>query len=160
MYALGKESMAKLLTADPLLRKVVMRAIEITTQDFKVIEGARSKHRQMELYAQGRTPKELQAKGFPSDIKARPDLPEVTWTLNSRHFPDPKTGLSRAVDMPPFPISWENTVANLARFDAVAKAMMQASKELNIPIRWGADWDRDGKPREKGETDSPHFELV
>ena len=36
----------------------------------------------------------------------------------------------------------------------------QASRELGVPIRWGADWDMDGLPREKGETDSPHFELA
>jgi peptidoglycan L-alanyl-D-glutamate endopeptidase CwlK len=41
----------------------------------------------------------------------------------------------------------------------MAKAMLAAAKELGIGIRWGADWDSDGKPREKGETDSPHFEL-
>ena len=39
-------------------------------------------------------------------------------------------------------------------------SMMRAARELKVPIRWGADWDRDGIPREKGETDSPHFELA
>ncbi len=24
---------------------------------------------------------------------------------------------------------------------------------------WGADWNSNGRPREKGETDSPHFEI-
>jgi peptidoglycan L-alanyl-D-glutamate endopeptidase CwlK len=38
--------------------------------------------------------------------------------------------------------------------------MFAAAKELGVPIRWGADWERDGKPRERGVTDSPHFELV
>jgi peptidoglycan L-alanyl-D-glutamate endopeptidase CwlK len=37
--------------------------------------------------------------------------------------------------------------------------MFQAAQELKTTIRWGADWDRDGKPRERGESDSPHFEL-
>ncbi len=39
-------------------------------------------------------------------------------------------------------------------------AMFAAAKELGVKIRWGADWDQDGVPREKGESDSPHFELV
>ena len=37
--------------------------------------------------------------------------------------------------------------------------MLQAAKELGVPVRWGADWDNDGKPRERGESDSPHFEI-
>jgi peptidoglycan L-alanyl-D-glutamate endopeptidase CwlK len=48
---------------------------------------------------------------------------------------------------------------NLKSFDQVAAAMRATAKELGIAIRWGADWDNDGKPREKGESDSPHFEL-
>jgi peptidoglycan L-alanyl-D-glutamate endopeptidase CwlK len=37
--------------------------------------------------------------------------------------------------------------------------MFAAAKELGVSIRWGADWDNDGNYREKGEYDSPHFEL-
>jgi len=147
-YVLGATSLARLEGVHPDLVRVVKRAIQLTSQDFAVICGVRTLAEQKRLYAQGRT-----APG-----------PIVTWTLKSRHLPvkDAKTGgvYGRAVDMPPYPISWENTPANLARFDTVAKAMFQASAELGVPIRWGADWDRDGKPRERGETDSPHFELA
>jgi len=147
-YVLGATSLARLEGVHPDLVRVVKRAIQLTSQDFTVICGVRTLAEQKRLYAQGRT-----APG-----------PIVTWTLKSRHLPveDAKTGgvYGRAVDMPPYPISWENTPANLARFDTVAKAMFQASAELGVPIRWGADWDRDGKPRERGETDSPHFELA
>ena len=118
---------------------MVERAIKITGQDFMVLEGVRTLARQKELYAQGRTK--------PGKV--------VTWTLNSRHIPK-AGGLGYAVDLVPFPVDW-NT---LSKFDAMAKAMKAAAVELGIPIRWGADWDNDGKPREKGETDSPHFELV
>lgn len=83
----------------------------------------------------------------------------VTWTLKSNHFVNKNTGYGHAVDLVPYPVDWEGPT-RFPKFDAIAKAMFQASKELNIPIRWGADWDRDGKPRERGETDSPHFELV
>lgn len=147
-YQLGEQSLKCLDGVHPDLVRVVKRAIALTTQDFKVICGVRTLAEQKRLYAQGRT--------APGQI--------VTWTLKSRHLPvrDAKTGgvWGRAVDMPPFPVSWEGTPANLARFDAVAKAMFAASRELGVPIRWGADWDRDGNPRERGETDSPHFELA
>ena len=35
--------------------------------------------------------------------------------------------------------------------------MFQAAKQLGVSIRWGADWNSNGRPREKGETDSPHL---
>ncbi len=139
MYRLGKESLKKLLGVHPDLVAVVKRAIEITKQDFTVLCGVRTLAEQKELYAQGRTK--------PGRI--------VTWTLNSRHLPA-ADGLGHAVDIVPYPIDW-NTAS---KFDAIADAMHQASQELGVKIRWGADWDKDGVPREKGESDSPHFELA
>lgn len=106
---------------------MVTRAIQLTTQDFSVTCGVRTLAEQKELYAQGRTK--------PGQI--------VTWTLKSRHLPA-ADGLGRAVDLAPYPIDWND----LSKFDTIAKAMFQASEELGIPIRWGADWDQDGKPRD------------
>jgi peptidoglycan L-alanyl-D-glutamate endopeptidase CwlK len=137
-YALGAASQSKLVGVHPDLAKVVRRAIEISPVDFKVIEGVRTPERQRQLYAQGRT-----APG-----------PVVTWTLKSNHFKQ-ADGYGHAVDLLPAPYDWKAA----GPFDAMAKAMLAAAKELGIGIRWGADWDSDGKPREKGETDSPHFEL-
>lgn len=138
-FKLGPASRNKLEGLHPNLVAVVTRAIQLTTQDFSVTCGVRTLTEQKELYAQGRTK--------PGQI--------VTWTLKSRHLPA-ADGLGRAVDLAPYPIDWNN----LSKFDAIAKAMFAASEELGIPIRWGADWDQDGNPRERGETDSPHFELV
>jgi len=47
-----------------------------------------------------------------------------------------------------------------AKFDAIASAIFASAKELGVNIRWGASWDQDGKPRERGETDSPHFKVA
>lgn len=138
-FTLSKASLDKLQGVHPKLVDVVKRAIELTEQDFKVLEGVRTPERQKELYAQGRT---------------KPG-PKVTWTLTSNHFINPKTGYGHAVDLVPYPVDWET----LSKFDAIQKAMFAAAKELGVTIRWGADWDRDGKPRERGESDSPHFEI-
>lgn len=137
-YKLGTQSRARLAGVHPDLQRVVFRAIEISDQDFMVLEGVRTPERQKQLYAQGRT--------TPGQ--------KVTWTLNSNHFINRKTGKGHAVDLVPFPIDWSHE-----KLAVVSKAMFAAAKELGVAIRWGADWDRDGKPREKGETDSPHFEL-
>ena len=139
-FELGPKSLERLSGVDPRMVRVVKRAIELTTQDFLVLEGVRTPARQAELYAQGRTK--------PGSI--------VTWTLKSNHFKDPVTGYGRAVDLCPYPVDWNTP----SKFAAIAKAMFAAEKELGINIRWGADWDDDGVPRERGESDSPHFELV
>ena len=138
MFTLSKKSMDKLKGVHPDMVKVVERAIQLTKQDFMVLEGVRTPERQKELFAQGRT---------------KPG-PKVTWTLTSNHFKQ-KDGYGHAVDLVPFPVDWND----LKKFDAMSQAMFAAAKELGIKIRWGADWDSDGKPREKGESDSPHWEL-
>ena len=139
-YVLGAKSKERLKGVHPKLVEVVEMAIQLTAQDFMVLEGVRTPARQKELYAQGRN----------GDKR-----PKVTWTLNSNHFVNKTTGYGHAVDLVPFPVDWSHK-----KLDVVSKAMFAAADTLGVKIRWGADWDRDGKPREKGESDSPHFELV
>ena len=138
-FTLSKASLDKLQGVHPKLVDVVKRAIELTKQDFKVLEGVRTPERQKELYAQGRT---------------KPG-PKVTWTLTSNHFVNPKTGYGHAVDLVPYPVDWNTS----SKFDAISKAVFAAAKELDVNIRWGKDWNQNGRPGEKGETDSPHFEI-
>jgi len=134
-YQLSARSLNNLKGVNLLLVAVVTRAIEITTQDFIVIEGLRTQARQDELWAQGRT---------------KPG-PIVTWTNDASSH-----GSGRAVDLCPYPVDW----TDLKKFDAIAEAMFTEANELGVTLRWGADWDQDGKPRERGESDSPHFELA
>lgn len=142
MSALSDRDRKRLIGVDRRLVEVVERAFELfDTKGYgarlMVVEGLRTKARQAELYAQGRT--------APGKV--------VTWTLNSKHI----DGL--AVDCAPCEagkIIWDEP----RLFDAMAFAFKLAADEVGVSVRWGADWDGDGKPREKGESDSPHFELV
>ena len=77
-YVLGSKSKKKLKGVHPDLVAVVERAIEISEQDFSVIEGMRSIERQKQLLADGKST-----------------------TMNSRHL----TG--HAVDLAPYPMSWD-----------------------------------------------------
>lgn len=133
MFVLGKTSLARLQGVDETLVNVVKRAIQISEVDFSVLEGLRTLQRQRELYAQGRT--------APGKI--------VTWTMKSKHLE------GKAVDLVPYPLDWND----LKKFDKISKAMFAAAKEQGVKLRWGADWNSNGKPREKGEYDSPHFEI-
>lgn len=138
-FKLGQRSIANLVGVHPKLVAVVTLALRLSEVDFTVIEGLRTAKRQRELYDQGRT---------------KPG-PKVTWTMNSKHLPQ-ADGYGHAVDLAHIKggeVIWTDC-------DKIAKAMMDAAEHLSVGIRWGADWDRDGKPRERGETDSPHFELA
>lgn len=154
-FNLGSRSKAKLEGVHPKLVKVVELAITLTKQDFMVLEGARSQNRQWELYAQGRTIGEMRAVGAPMSVLAQPAMPKVTWVTKSNHMPKPD-GFGHAVDLVPYPVDWND----LDKFTAIKNAMFEAARRLDTKLRWGADWDCDGKPREKGETDNPHFELA
>ena len=151
-FVLSRLSLSRLEGVHPDLVKVVKRAIEITEQDFIVIEGLRTREQMMINYGKGRTAAQLAVHGIPASY-AKPKEAKVTWLSNpfsSKH------GKGLAVDIVPNPVDWSDVI----KFDKIAKAMFKAASELGYnTLRWGADWDNDGNFREKGETDSPHFEL-
>jgi peptidoglycan L-alanyl-D-glutamate endopeptidase CwlK len=141
-FRFGTRSEGNLLGVHHELVNVVRRALHISNVDFAVIEGLRTKERQHELFAKGRS-----APG-----------PKVTWTLDSKHC----HGL--AVDLLPVNpatgkvdgASWNYRDG----FTEIAASMFAAAESLDVIVRWGKDWNMNGKPGEKGEADSPHFELV
>lgn len=136
-FVFSSRSKARLSGVDPRLSLVVCQALDLSDIDFAVIEGLRTPARQKELYAKGRT-----APG-----------PVVTWTLKSKHI----DGL--AVDLVPVvdgKLCWDKPEL----FKLIGVAMFEAAKQTGTPIRWGYDWDGDGKLQEKGEYDGPHFELL
>ena len=141
-YKLSERSLKSLEGVNPNLVKVVERAIELTEQDFLVLEGVRSKEQCYINYGKGRTVAQCSAKGVPTKY-AQPSLSKVTWLNNplaSKHV----TG--NAVDLVPSPIDW-NTIS---KFTTISKAMKQAAKELGVDLEWGGDWTK---------KDYPHFEL-
>ena len=151
VFNLSQRSLDRLVGVDERLQRVVKRAIELSKQDFMVLEGVRTRQQCMTNYGKGRTIAQCVAKGVPAQY-ANPNAAKVTWLNNpfaSKHVS------GKAVDLVPYPVDWDD----LKKFDTIAQAMLQAAKELGVPVRWGADWDNDGKPRERGESDSPHFEI-
>ena len=141
-FKLSERSLNSLKGVNPSLVKVVERAIELTEQDFLVLEGVRSKEQCYINYGKGRTVAQCSAKGVPTKY-AQPSLSKVTWLNNplaSKHVTDD------AVDLVPSPIDW-NTIS---KFTTISKAMKQAAKELGVDLEWGGDWTK---------KDYPHFEL-
>lgn len=162
-YSFGKASQARLEGLHPDLVKVLELAIKSSDIDFTIIEGLRSDKQCYINFGKGRTESQCANAGCPAKY-ARPRDPKVTWLahpLSSNHRK--KTdGFGYAVDVYPYPVSLvlgAKPKAYEPLFDKIAKVMFKAAKELDVPIRWGADWDLDNLPRERGETDNPHFEL-
>lgn len=79
MVHLGSTSKQRLSTIKPELQKVCLKAFETVPFDVTILEGIRTKERQKQLVAEGRSQ-----------------------TMNSRHL----TG--DAVDIAPYPIDWKD----------------------------------------------------
>jgi len=73
-------------------------------------------------------------------------------------YPDSKhnSSPSLAVDVAPFPIDWNE----LPRFYALAGRIQQVADMLDIPIRFGGDWNDNDITKDNRFNDLCHFELV
>ena len=130
MPQFSNRSKERLATCDERLQRVLNLVIQVV--DFTVLQGHRSVEEQQELYAQGRTK--------PGAIVTHID--GVTKKGNHNYVP------SRAVDIAPWPIDWND----LPRFRNLATAVKVAAVALGYDVRWGGDWQT--------FKDYPHFEIV
>lgn len=129
-FSFGKRSEERLIGVHPVLVLIVRRALQLSEVDFSVIEGVRTLERQKLLMEEG-----------------------ATRTLKSRHLVQPD-GYGHAVDLYPVgnPTPWKQT-------PLIAKAMLMAAEELEVGLRWGGDWNQNGRSDDEKFYDSPHFEL-
>ena len=142
-FKLSQRSLNSLNGVDPNLVKVVKRAIELTEQDFIVIEGLRTREQMMINYGKGRTAAELAVHGIPASY-AKPKEAKVTW-LNDPFASNHAKG--KAVDIVPNPVDWND----ISKFKKINEAMQAAAKELGIKLSYGGDWTK---------KDYPHWELA
>lgn len=132
---LSQRSLDRLNTCDEKLVRVVRRAEQLSPFDFTVLEGHRSVERQKELFDQGYS-----------------KIDGISKMGKHNYFP------SRAVDLAPYPVSWDQK--ELWKFDVLAGVMFAAAALEGVSLRWGGDWDMDGNRQEHSFLDLPHFELV
>lgn len=116
----SQKSLSKLNTCHPDLVHLMSEVIKEI--DFTIICGHRGCEEQNKAFAEGKS--KLQ---FP----------------NSKHNSFP----SRAVDIAPFPIDWEDA----KRFKELAEKVKSAAHRLGIGIRWGGDFET--------LVDMPHYQL-
>jgi peptidoglycan LD-endopeptidase CwlK len=115
-FSLSTTSIVNLNGVHPDLIKVVKRAVQLSSIDFKVLEGLRTLARQKVLLECG-----------------------ASQTMQSRHIASCNScGLGCAVDL-------GAVVGKEVRWDwplyfKIADAMKKAAKELGVKIEWGGDW--------------------
>jgi len=160
-YSLGSASRAKLTNLIPQLRQCVERAITVTTQDFTVLQTARTLAEQKTAVAAGNSR-----------------------TMKSKHLIQ-QDGFAHACDLG----AWANNEVDwddFNRYAAIAFAMDMAATQLGIAehVRWGCSWDRvlsdfggsqaayvaeaeayakrfrTAHPNKHPLVDAPHFEWV
>jgi peptidoglycan L-alanyl-D-glutamate endopeptidase CwlK len=112
-YKLGTRSYQNLSGVHPDLVAVVERAIQITKQDFVVIEGIRNIDRQRQLFKAGKSK-----------------------TMNSRHL----TG--HAVDICPYPVDWSSKEKFQAINDAMDQASLELKIPVVWGGDWKNAWDK------------------
>ena len=61
----------------------------------------------------------------------------------------------KAVDLAPYPIDWKNRDG----FHYMGGMIRGIAKQLNVPVRWGGDWNTDGDVKDNGFDDLVHVEL-
>lgn len=155
-HTLGAKSRAELKGVHPDFVRFVERTLELSSQDFGVHDGLRTKAEQREYVRTG-----------------------ASHTMDSKHLPQ-EDGWGHAGDLVPFingKLRWE-----WPPLYVIAAAAKKAAAELNIEVRWGGCWQnlsaikgdtpadmekavnaygaarrRAGK---KVFTDGPHFELA
>ena len=129
MPKFGKNSKKQLLTCDYRLQQVFEEVIKKV--DFSVLEGHRDERTQDRLFEEGKT-KVRYPKG--------------------RHNAEP----SRAVDVVPYPVDWEDR----ERFHLFSGFVLGVAYRMGISLRWGGDWNQNFEVDDNNFDDFPHFELV
>ncbi len=129
-----RPSEAELATVNPFLQQLIRAAAK--DWDITVLEGVRTLERQKKLVLSG-----------------------ASKTLESRHLVG-SDGYSAAVDVSPrgylIPIDWKDTPL----FYYFGGYVVHLAKTLNIPLRWGGDWDMDHQVKDQDFNDLVHFELL
>jgi len=128
MAKFSKRSLDRLSTCHEGLQKVFKEVIKHV--DCSILEGHRSATRQNKLYEEGKT--------------------KVRYPKGRHNFSP-----SRAVDVAPYPIDWNDR----ERFHLFAGFVIGMARGMGINLRWGGDWNMNFEVDDNMFDDFPHFEI-
>nr|HAF4307129.1 M15 family metallopeptidase [Salmonella enterica] len=110
-FQFSKRSESHLAGVNADLQHLARIALSMSSVDFGVTEGLRTKERQRELVAAGKSQ-----------------------TMKSRHI----TG--HAIDVYAYPAGEASGSWDWKYYEQIAKAFRLASQQTGIPVVWGGDW--------------------
>lgn len=138
MYKFSKRSKENLASADVKLQQLFNEVIK--EFDCTVICGHRTPEEQFELFRKGRE----RVDGWWKIVDKSKVVTNIDgFTKKSKHNYSP----SKAVDVVPFPLDWNDIDA----FKLLASVVKRKAMELGIDVEWGGDW--------KSFKDYPHWQI-
>jgi peptidoglycan L-alanyl-D-glutamate endopeptidase CwlK len=130
MGAFSTTSLTRLSTCEEQLQ-TLFKAV-VVEHDCSIIEGHRGEMAQNAAVAAGKS--------------------KTPWPT-SKHNSWP----SKAADAAPYPLpAWNDRAA----FEEFGFQVLAVAKRLGIKIRWGGDWNQNGKTDDEKFLDLVHFELA
>lgn len=134
MASFGRSSEAKLKMAHPDIQLVMRKAIKII--DFTIVQTHRTSAEHARYIVLGKTRVSYEETRHASNPAEAIDI--APWFRNEPH------------------IRWEDRET----FIYLAGIIMACAVDLNIPLRWGGNWDRDDEIlSDQNFDDLVHFEL-
>ena len=143
-FKYGSGSQSKLDTCHPVLQRIADEALRLSPYDITIVSGWRNMQEQNDLYDDGKS--KLR---FPESRHNKTSDPNVI---------EPAT-MSDALDFAPYvngTINWEDSHI----FSVVAGCFIAAAINLGYILRWGGDWDSDGKTTDQTFMDWGHVEIT
>jgi peptidoglycan L-alanyl-D-glutamate endopeptidase CwlK len=139
-FRFGHASSKKLSTCNNALIAIAARALELSPYDFTIVHGWRGEDVQNALFDRNASTKR--------------------WPDSKHNVMADGEPASEAIDFAPWvngTIYWDDTHI----FAVIAGCFLAAAKEKGFTLRWGGDWDGDG--RSKGDQkfmDYGHVEII
>ena len=138
-HGYGRTSRDRLVTCHPRIISVMEQSIKLCPFDITIVCGARGKAAQDEYFRNG--------------------FSKVEWPNSKHNNEEEGIPMSLAVDAGPWidaGIPWNDQRA----FSVMAGCVLATANSMDIAMRWGGDWDRDGSTTDQTFMDLGHFELV
>jgi peptidoglycan L-alanyl-D-glutamate endopeptidase CwlK len=157
MPKLSSKSISILVTCSQNIQDV-MRVAIVKGPDFSVISGRRSKAEQAEKVRLGYS-KTMKSKHVADD-------PELSHAIDiGPYIPD--YGLIIGTSEQVKSIAAKHSMSTIAvqmriwkQYGLLAGYIMRVAEDMQIPLTWGGDWDRDWNAIENNFEDLGHFEEV
>lgn len=133
-HVFGTKSKALLAECHPLLVRVMTRALELSPQDFSILQAYRGEVEQNAAFAAGNSKVKYPNSAHNQTMAGRP--------------------CACACDVLPYPFGGWEAPASRAAWTVISEAVFKAAAEIGTHIRWGG-----GVPDKSFNWDLPHFEL-